>query len=270
LLGLELAPGAKVTIDRSATAAASPHSRAQEGRVEVRDMQFLKTGNSLQVSGIDGHVVIDNNRFNLEVPDFGFSGARLARQTGGSMVLTRNEFVVGSNCPQKCAGLRAQDVSSLVLQANKFFVYGKYANAFEAVGVSVSFKENEFRGSGLYSPLIQIASSPTRFSTVLASSNVIDANGATAVQLLGETFASFTDNKFSGNGALNDAAGLDLSARGGLVDNPLLTNEGLHDKNVSTAVDFDGNGCRDIPSEANERLSDGSCRVAGKPKPSFP
>lgn len=262
VLGMELGSGVRVSIDRQ-LAGAHRGTGVQDGRIELRDMQFIKPGNYLNVSGVDGHVVVDNNKFNLEVSDFGFAGIRLGRQAAGSAVVTRNEFVVPGHCPQKCAGLRGSDLSDLLVQSNRFFVYGKYAHAIDLQDAWATIKENQINGAGHNSALIQAVASPGRICAVSASGNMIDANGLAAVQLAGPTFSNFASNTFSGNGVFNDEAN-------GLTENPLLTNSGLHEKNVMTAVDFDGNGCRDIPKESNERLPSGECRVVGMPKPSFP
>lgn len=254
VLGLDLAAGARVSIDRQLTG---------DGRIEVRDMHFVKPGNYLNISGVDGHVVIDNNKFNLEVSDFGFAGIRLGRQAFGSAVVTRNEFVVAGQCPQKCTGLRGSDLSDVLVQANRFFVYGKYAHGIDLQDSWATLKDNQFHGAGHNSALLQVTTSANRVSAISAQGNTLDANGLAAVQLSGPTFSSFVSNTFSGHGVFIDEAD-------GLTENPILANTGLHEKNVTTAVDFDGNGCRDIPKESNERLASGECRVVGKPKPTFP
>ena len=270
---LKLGTGARLFLGRRTQSKPESSVRNELSRVVVRDIEFTKAGQYLQVAGLDGDIAIEANRFNLDIAEFGYAGLRLADHSKGRIEVLRNEFLVATPCDLQCSGVRAQNTSGLTLKENKFFVYGKNGHAVEAHGSAVAILNNEFTGGQGHGSLIEatnLLGMPARSAILLVRANKLNATELVSVQLTGPLLASFTENTFSGSGLFNDGPGSDFAVEGGLVEDPILNNTGLHDKSVTTSIDFDGNGCRDIPRDANRRDASGLCIATGKIRPTLP
>jgi hypothetical protein len=81
------------------------------------------------------------------------------------------------------------------------------------------------------------------------------------VWLSGGARLRLTNNTFSSAGIFDDYSDP------GLLNDPMLHNEGLDPNNIWTKIDWDGNGCCDYPPWRNVPGPDGKCECEGTTPP---
>ncbi len=82
--------------------------------------------------------------------------------------------------------------------------------------------------------------------------------------LSGAVIAKIQGVQFSPSASVSDGASVSGGSEiGGLPYDPIKSNSGLSQERLSSILDWDGNGCRDYPSEMNVRDEGGLCREDG-------
>lgn len=177
------------------------------------------------------------------------------KSDGGIQILNVNSPITIRNNDMEGTGINLGHVTGPVnIIGNTLNVTKSPGVIAAAMGQDVIVNNNTINASGYAAPALHAGFD----ATIRASENEISGR----VQVGGpDALMALTGNTFSGSEVE------DGNPAGGLLNDPVEDNDGLTPYDVTSLIDWDGNGCADYPPDRNEKDEDGNCGMDGIPPP---
>jgi hypothetical protein len=254
---------------------------AQSGETIV--ISNLTDAGYIHITGLQQPVTIENNTLSGDIGNIAVVDQDGVTPLTEAVTIRGNQLEVGSGPGISVASVHGAEVTiegntvagndayiMLVADANSQMTAAVNNNAAKGISVMsgsgskavVIANENQLSGGTMAVSAVDGGSSVLRLTD-----NQID--GA-KVGVGANGYVSANGNTFSGSEIADEASFLRASgisgSPGGLTNDPVSSNSGLSPDDVSTGIDFDGNGCADYPPELNKRNPDtGKCGLDGVP-----
>ncbi len=243
---------------------------SEPGVIQVRNAKLVGAGSHIHVSDFSGSVIVDGVEIDAGEGAGSSSWGILAERVAGEVSITNTTIRAEKTCAAGCVGISLDSVTTATIKNVKVLLKGPVSQPIIPKNVLLNVDDSLFSAPLAWMPLILngAADAPT---VAHFSRSEFDTNPEASLMLQPHVWASFSECTFRSKGGIVDLPGSMDSATGGLLRNPLAAqNKGLNEKNVQTRIDWDGNGCADIPGSANVRDQSGRCGVEGLGVPVAP
>lgn len=209
------------------------------GPVTVQDCTLTNTGGTgigLMLVEVNGAVSIQGNQFTG-------CGINLNDCPGSCTISNNNLQIAGSSAP----GLGLGGDGATTITNNDISYIGPVAVSISDMNGAVTMSENS------------VDASAAQACCVLGDGNYnIDNNS-----LLSGMIQILTGRVHMSGNTFSNAMVLDPLLPPGLLNDPVQENDGLSPDDCLTHMDWDGNGCCDYPTEANQKDEHGNCNCDG-------
>lgn len=241
----------------------------------------------IHVTGLQQPVTIENNTLSGDIGNIAVVDQDAVTPLTEAVIIRRNQLQVGSGPGIQVSSVQGAEVT---IEGNTVAGTGGYiiVAAVASSQMTAMVKDNTASG-------ISIMSGAAKKAVVTATNNKLTGGnmsvaaipaGSSVLRLTGNQINlatvgigtngyvtangnTFSASKIADQASLSRAMGLDSA--GGLTNDPVGSNSGLSPDDVSTGIDFDGNGCADYPPNLNQRDADsGKCALDGVPPANAP
>ncbi|MGK5088928.1 hypothetical protein WDW86_15325 [Bdellovibrionota bacterium FG-2] len=233
-----------------------------ESTILIQNVELRGAAVMLSIGDFDGSVRIENSRLFSASTSMMQPGGIWIRDVKGSVDLS--DVTSSATCPISCRPLMVSGARKLTVQGGRLenlkgSVLDGDVTEIELNGVDM---KRAYTGGDSF-PALMIGGGPER--------RRLSIQGGTLegdLIILGYVVVHMNGLHFSGRSIVSDGGSTPEGHPGAFTRDPLQGNSGLSEDRLSSATDWDGNGCVDHPSELN-RIVDGACVQDGYSPPSW-